>query len=78
MDGYYPRGILSNGPAVHFSSSNYETKHQDLKDTAVETASNVNLPLRVGIKHELKLCYRLEFCPPIHQALLITAMQIAI
>lgn len=61
---HYPRTILLNGPVVHYSSMKFERKNKELKETAVGTTSNVNLPLTIAIKHQLNLCYNLEFCPP--------------
>lgn len=61
---HYPRAILLNGPLVHYSSMKFERKNKELKETAVGTTSNVNLPLTIAIKHQLNLCYNLEFCPP--------------
>lgn len=68
---HYPRAILLNGPVVYFSTMKYERKHRELKDTAVGTSSNLNLPLTIAIRHQLKLCYNIEFCPSIHRELVL-------
>ncbi|XP_043464098.1 uncharacterized protein LOC122499689 [Leptopilina heterotoma] len=62
---HYPRLIMLNGPVVHYSSMKFERKNKEAKEYALGTTSNVNLPLTIAIRHQLKMCYTLQFCPPI-------------
>ena len=39
----------------------YERKNKKMKEIAVGTVSNVNLPLTLAIRHQLQLCYVHEF-----------------
>lgn len=64
---HYPRIILLFGPAVHFSAMKLERKNRQLKEYAVGTMSNINLPLTVSIKHQLELCYKTEFCSSVQK-----------
>lgn len=68
---HYHRIIELNGPVVHFSSLKFERKNKELKETAVGTTSNVNLPFTIAIRHQLKLCYSLEFSPPTHRNIIL-------
>lgn len=49
----------------------FERKNKELKEAALGTTSHINLPLTIAIKHQLKLCYTLEFCPPILNEVLL-------
>ncbi|XP_051158001.1 uncharacterized protein LOC127279603 [Leptopilina boulardi] len=59
---HYPTVTIRNGPVCHFSSLMFERKNRKLKEIAVGTSSNINLPLTIGIRHQLQLCYTKEFC----------------
>ena len=41
---HYPRAMLLNGPAIHYSAMKYERKNCKLKEVAIGTKSNTNLP----------------------------------
>lgn len=68
---HHPSLTLSNGPVIHYSSMKFERKNKELKEIAIGTASNVHLPLTIAIRHQLKLCYKIESCPPIHGDILL-------
>lgn len=68
---HYPFIMTQNGPAIHFSAMRYERKNRELKEFAVGTSSNINLPLTIAIKHQLELCYETEFCPPIQNNIIL-------
>ena len=59
---HYTRVMLLNGPVIHYSSMKFERKNKKLKEMAVATTSNINLPLTIAIRHQLQLCYITEFC----------------
>lgn len=57
---HYPFVILQNGPVVHYSCMKFEREHHNKKEVALGTTSNVNLPLTMSIRDQLKFCYYLK------------------
>ncbi|XP_051173978.1 uncharacterized protein LOC127289825 [Leptopilina boulardi] len=62
---HYVTVMILNGPVIHYSAMKYERKNKQLKEIAVSTTSNINLPLTIAIKHQLQLCYATAFSLPI-------------
>lgn len=68
---HYPRIMLLYGPAIHFSAMKYERKNKQLKEIAVGTSSNTNLPLTIAVKHQLQLYFETVYCPPVQSNLIL-------
>lgn len=59
---HYSRVMLLNGPVVQYSSIKFERKNKKMKEIALGTSCNINLPLTIAIRHQLQMCYAAEFC----------------
>ncbi|KAJ8685014.1 hypothetical protein QAD02_020807 [Eretmocerus hayati] len=57
---HYIRIMLMQGPIIHFATFKFERKNRDLKQVALGTSCNTNLPLTIAIRHQLQQCYRTE------------------
>lgn len=60
---HYPRLISLLGPLVHFSTLKFERENKNLKEMAASTKSNINLPLTILKRHQLKFCFDVHFNP---------------
>lgn len=55
---HYSRTIRNIGPLSRVSSIRFEAFHRVSKSYSNVTSSRINLPLSLGVKHQLKLAYR--------------------
>ncbi len=60
---HYPGVIKKYGPLVHFSANSFERKNKAMKDHASSSSNNIFLPLTICRKHQLQLCYTMNFSP---------------
>lgn len=58
---HYVTLMLLNGPVIHFSTLMFERKNKALKEMAICSTSNINLPQTIAIRHQLQQCYNKEF-----------------
>lgn len=58
---HYPRIMLQNGPVVFYSTMKYERKNKELKEFAVSSSNNINLPLTIAVRHQLLLSYKFVY-----------------
>lgn len=72
---HYNKIFQMCGPLSHLSCIRFESKHRELKQTAVTNMSRVNLSYSVGIKHQLKWCNRFNAMESILPALEIGSIQ---
>lgn len=58
---HYVRLAILNGPLVHLWGMMFERKNKDCKDCVTPSKSNVNLPLSIAIRIQLKFCADMHF-----------------
>ena len=59
---HLPNIMRRNGPLIHFWGMIGERKNKNLKEVAVNTTTNKNLPLTVAIKNQLMYCQIRQSC----------------